>query len=254
MDKDFFFNLAAGFVFIVLVCGSIILADYVFFEGQLLKKSQLTNKNLEGQLNEVKKQNQQLQTELKMASNEMNSLVQKIQTEEAPQEMEALIKENTLLKQAPEYIFVKHLEAAIQDTAPGIQVLEGKFIFQDDIFFQTASSVLSKKAKKALDQVAETIKKVSGKLSPDVNWVIKVMGHADSRRLRRSKPFSSNWILASSRAVKIVQYLISRGVDPSRLYAAGSGVSLAKSKKLKGHDLDRQRRAVLSFDRRVGEA
>jgi chemotaxis protein MotB len=35
--------------------------------------------------------------------------------------------------------------------------------------------------------------------------------------------FKSNWDLSASRAISVVQYLISKGVSPQRLVAAGFG-------------------------------
>jgi chemotaxis protein MotB len=35
--------------------------------------------------------------------------------------------------------------------------------------------------------------------------------------------FKSNWDLSAARAISVVQYLISKGVKPSRLVAAGFG-------------------------------
>jgi chemotaxis protein MotB len=35
--------------------------------------------------------------------------------------------------------------------------------------------------------------------------------------------FPSNWALSASRAIAVVQYLVSRGVPPQRLVAAGFG-------------------------------
>jgi chemotaxis protein MotB len=38
-----------------------------------------------------------------------------------------------------------------------------------------------------------------------------------------TSPFKSNWELSASRAISVVQYLISKGVSPQRLVAAGFG-------------------------------
>lgn len=262
MNKDFFFNLGAGFIFVLLVCGSIILADYVFFEGQLLRKAQITNQNLQGQLNQKKQTNAELQTEVKTADTEVEALRQQIQQLQAtaisPQVVQELMTENKTLKDAlntPEHAFMAQLEEAIHDQYPSIDVIDGKFIFKDDIFFPSASTVLAKEGKEDLKRIAKTIKELEGKISTDANWAIKVMGHADSQGLKYKKPFSSNWILASSRAVTIVQYLISQGVNPARLYAAGYSAPRPQQKtKTDKETLKQTRRAVISFDRRVGDA
>jgi chemotaxis protein MotB len=263
MNKDFFFNILAGFLFIVLVCGSIVLADYVFFEGELLKKTEIVNSNLNVELREMRNENKQLQMQLKGTALELEATMQNLAV---LQRNRTAAMETTPLQvgtretaaqgelYAPDRTFLSHLHDAIGDAYPGIELMEGKFIFKDNIFFASASAMLSAKAKTALNQVAITIKTLEQKISPDANWVIKVMGHTDSRKLKSRKPFSSNWILASARAVTIVQYLISRGVDPSRLYAAGFSAHQAHQSKNAEGTVKAVRHAVLSFDRRVGDA
>ncbi len=263
MNKDFFFNIATGFLFVILICGSIVLADYVFFEGELLKQTERSNTSLEIQLREMRSENKQLQSQLKNASLELESAVQNLvvlqrsagpamgmsgeQIARGPMGMTAEMY-------APDQAFLTNLHDAIGDAYPGIELVEGKFIFKDDIFFASASAMLSSKAKNALNQIAITIKTLEQKISPDANWVIKVMGHTDSKKLKSRKPFSSNWILASARAVTIVQYLIGRGVDPSRLYAAGFSAHQAHQTKNVDGTVKAVRHAVISFDRRVGDA
>lgn len=43
------------------------------------------------------------------------------------------------------------------------------------------------------------------------------------RQLSLGGAFKSNWDLSSARAIAVVQYLISKGVSPQRLVAAGFG-------------------------------
>jgi chemotaxis protein MotB len=261
MNKDFFFNILAGFLFIVLVCGSIVLADYVFFEGELLKKTEIANSTLNAQLKDMQNENRQLQLQLKGTALELEATMQNLAVlqRNAASGMGMMPPQNMQMGalaelHAPDRVFLDHLHEAIGDAYPGIELIEGKFIFKDDVFFASASAMLSAKAKVTLNQIAITIKTLEQKISPDANWVIKVMGHTDSRRLKSRKPFSSNWILASARAVTIVQYLISRGVDPSRLYAAGFSAHQAHHGKNVDGTVKAVRHAVLSFDRRVGDA
>ena len=48
-------------------------------------------------------------------------------------------------------------------------------------------------------------------------------GHTDKRPLAGTGQFKNNWELSSARAIAVVQYLISKGVPPQRLVAAGFG-------------------------------
>ena len=53
-------------------------------------------------------------------------------------------------------------------------------------------------------------------------WVMRVDGHTDVRPIFTAQ-FRSNWELSAARAISVVQYLISRGVSPQHLVAAGFG-------------------------------
>ena len=52
--------------------------------------------------------------------------------------------------------------------------------------------------------------------------MLRVDGHTDIRPIARLA-FTSNWDLSAARAISVVQYLISKGVSPQRLVAAGFG-------------------------------
>jgi chemotaxis protein MotB len=60
-------------------------------------------------------------------------------------------------------------------------------------------------------------------IPPDLAWVLRVDGHTDVRQLSLGGAFKSNWDLSAARAIAVVQYLITRGVSPQRLVAAGFG-------------------------------
>ena len=53
--------------------------------------------------------------------------------------------------------------------------------------------------------------------------MLRVDGHTDTRQLSGNSPFKSNWELSAARAISVVQYLISKGISPQRLVAAGFG-------------------------------
>src|SRR5436305_1868531 len=59
-------------------------------------------------------------------------------------------------------------------------------------------------------------------IPPEIAWVLRVDGHTDVRPIT-SPQFPSNWELSAARAISVVQYLVSRGVQPRRLVAAGFG-------------------------------
>jgi chemotaxis protein MotB len=57
-------------------------------------------------------------------------------------------------------------------------------------------------------------------MPPDLNWVLRVDGHTDHRKISTPE-FPSNWELSTARAISVVRYAIERGIPPNRLAAAG---------------------------------
>ena len=53
--------------------------------------------------------------------------------------------------------------------------------------------------------------------------MLRVDGHTDTRPVTGNSSFKSNWELSAARAISVVQYLISKGISPQRLVAAGFG-------------------------------
>ncbi len=74
----------------------------------------------------------------------------------------------------------------------------------------------------AIDQLAAAILEVAGQIPSEIDWVLQVDGHTDNRPISSSQ-FPSNWELSTARAISVVRYLVSRGVPPERLVAAGYG-------------------------------
>jgi chemotaxis protein MotB len=70
--------------------------------------------------------------------------------------------------------------------------------------------------------VAAAIVQLEKEIPTDINWVLQVNGHTDARPISSSQ-FPSNWELSAARAIAVVKYLITKGVDPERLVAAGYG-------------------------------
>ncbi len=105
---------------------------------------------------------------------------------------------------------------------PDIRVVGDRFVFQSEVFFDTGQAVLLPEGRNELDQVASALIDLDRQIPADLPWVLRVDGHTDSRPIT-SPQFPSNWELSSARAIAVVQYLISKGVSPQRLVAAGFG-------------------------------
>jgi chemotaxis protein MotB len=88
--------------------------------------------------------------------------------------------------------------------------------------FGSRPATLDAEGRAALDVVATAILGLEQTMPRDVQWIVRVDGHADSAPVR-SKRFASNWALSFERANAVVQYLIEKGVPPQRLAAAAFG-------------------------------
>jgi chemotaxis protein MotB len=106
---------------------------------------------------------------------------------------------------------------------PDIRVVGDRFVFQSEVFFDSGSATLRPEGRAELDKLASAILDLEGKIPSDINWVLSVEGHTDIRPIGSTSSFKSNWDLSAARAISVVQYLISKGVPPQRLDAAGFG-------------------------------
>jgi chemotaxis protein MotB len=100
--------------------------------------------------------------------------------------------------------------------------IEGdRFVLQSEIFFDTGKADLKPEGREELDKVASAVVGLETQIPTGIAWVLRVDGHTDVRPIIGQ--FKSNWDLSAARAISVVQYLISKGVKPSRLVAAGFG-------------------------------
>jgi len=103
---------------------------------------------------------------------------------------------------------------------PDIRVVGDRFVFQSEVLFTPGSAELSDDAKKQLAPVIATLKEVSAKIPPDINWMLRVDGHTDRRPISNPQ-FPSNWELSTARAISVVRFAIDEGIPAARLSAAG---------------------------------
>src|SRR5499433_1493328 len=112
---------------------------------------------------------------------------------------------------------------AILGNRPDIRIVGDRFVFQSEVFFDTGRATLDKPEGLAeLDGLATALLELEKKIPGEIPWVLRVDGHTDVRGIN-SPQFRNNWELSVARAISVVQYLISKGVSPQRLVAAGFG-------------------------------
>jgi chemotaxis protein MotB len=104
---------------------------------------------------------------------------------------------------------------------PDIRIVGDRFVFQSEVFFDTGQAQLLPEGRAELDKLASALIDLDKQIPSEIAWVLRVDGHTDSRPITNSPLFKSNWELSSARAISVVQYLISLGVPPQRLVAAG---------------------------------
>ncbi len=105
---------------------------------------------------------------------------------------------------------------------PDIRIVGDRFVFQSEVFFDSGSAVLKPEGRAELDPLASALLELEKRIPGEIAWVLRVDGHTDVRPIF-STQFRSNWDLSAGRAISVVQYLISKGVSPQRLVAAGFG-------------------------------
>lgn len=137
----------------------------------------------------------------------------------------------------------------ILGTRPGIRVVGDRFVFQSEVLFASGSADLGIEGQRQLAQLAKTLTDIARDIPEEVDWIMRVDGHTDDVPISTAT-FRSNWELSVARALSVVRFLISQGVAPERLAAAGFGeyqpLDMSKTVTARG----RNRRIELKLDQR----
>jgi chemotaxis protein MotB len=110
----------------------------------------------------------------------------------------------------------------ILGSRPGIRVVGDRFVFQSEVLFESSQAAINPAGRAELDALANALGDLEREIPTEIQWVLRVDGHTDKRPIQ-SPQFRSNWELSAARAIAVVQYLISKGVSPQHLVAAGFG-------------------------------
>ena len=105
---------------------------------------------------------------------------------------------------------------------PGVQVVGDRFVFQSEVLFPTGSADMTAAGQEQIKALATTLKEIAAEIPGDINWLLRVDGHADRQPVGRGI-FASNWELSSQRAINVVKLLVDEGVPANRLAATGFG-------------------------------
>lgn len=101
-------------------------------------------------------------------------------------------------------------DVAVVQTSAGIEIE-----LASSAFFQTGSAELMPEALPVLEEVATTLLGLT-----DQKIIVEVQGHTDDVPIATAQ-YPSNWELSAGRAATVVRYLITKGMDGSKMKASG---------------------------------
>jgi chemotaxis protein MotB len=84
------------------------------------------------------------------------------------------------------------------------------------ILFDSGKVTLKSASKQVLGNIATVLNR------DYASQKIRVEGHTDNEPIRKTKKlWADNWDLSCNRAMAVLRYLVSKGISPKRIYAAG---------------------------------
>ena len=102
---------------------------------------------------------------------------------------------------------------------PGVRVVGDRFVFESEVLFEVGQAALNNQGRAEIEKVAAALSDLERVIPPEINWVMRVDGHTDKRPIAGR----TNWDLSAARAIAVVQFMVSKGVSPQHLVAAGFG-------------------------------
>ena len=81
-----------------------------------------------------------------------------------------------------------------------VRVVGDRFVFQSEVLFDPGQADVQSEGLPDLDALADAILQLEDEIPPDINWVLRIDGHTDSRPISNAR-FPSNWELSAARAI-----------------------------------------------------
>ena len=126
-----------------------------------------------------------------------------------------------------------------------VQVVGDRFVFQSEVLFPSGSADLQPGGEKQLASVAQRLVEIASRIPKEINWVLQVDGHTDNKPIN-TRTFPTNWELSAARAIAVVKFLNTQGIENEHLVAAGYG----EYQPLSMMDTARNRRIELKLTNR----
>ena len=225
----------------------VILFGFVIFstaQSQERTKEELEDILLEekARFNEMK---QKLENALLEEKALYNELLQKYELiESRTEEYQEVLKQRNLEDSSSKLAqsrMVQVLRSELEDSQAKIGELTNRVTIriESHLLFQQGTSYITSSGFKVLDEIAPVLKQQVGQEH------IQVEGHTDSTKISKKlkKTYPTNWELSTSRAVKVLRYLIDEhGFDPKRISAIGLGQyhPIADNRTLEGRRINRR--------------
>ena len=70
---------------------------------------------------------------------------------------------------------------------PGIQIVGDRFVFQSEVLFPAGSADMTASGQDQIRALAATLKQIIPEIPSDLNWILRVDGHADKQQARRRR-------------------------------------------------------------------
>lgn len=191
---------------------------------QKLSDLSTSDHNLQAKLDEGTAINEQLRAELERLGTNVDAMLQEKGTmakalDDAKARLDELRKAQAAADVRARLFrqFIQKLKGMIDAGQLRVATRAGRLVIQlpNDVLFDSGQTALKPAGVAALSQLAKVLGTVQGR-------AFQVAGHTDNVPIQTSR-FRSNWELSTARAVEVVHALVTRGVAPNELSAAGYG-------------------------------
>jgi chemotaxis protein MotB len=180
--------------------------------------------NLQAELDQSTAINANLRAELERLGKNVDSMLREKGTmskalDDAKMRLEELRKAQAAAEARAQLFeqFVQKLRKMIDAGQLKVVTRAGKLVIQlsNDVLFASGRTELKPAGKDSLTQLAHVLTSVRDRQ-------FQVAGHTDNVPIQASR-YASNWELSTARALAVVNLLVSQGVAPHQLSAAGFG-------------------------------
>ncbi len=185
---------------------------------------------------EMQSQKEEMESQMASLRNDLNSTKEEVA--QVREDLQMAEEELSTLKEEIGGIFETYQESGLS-----VEEREGRLyvISETPVRYRSGSTRLSSEERSALEELAETLKN-----NPELK--ILVEGHTDTDGVMASAPYRDNWELSTLRALGVVRALLSYGVNPDQLAAAGRGEHMPAATNDTEEGKSENRRTVLLPD------